>query len=43
MCAWAKYRRLDGLRLAELMIEFGVAVAAEATYTIKSLSRCKSL
>jgi restriction system protein len=28
---------IDGSRLAELMIEFGVAVATEATYTVKRI------
>jgi restriction system protein len=28
---------IDGSRLAELMIEFGVAVAADATYTVKRI------
>jgi restriction system protein len=28
---------IDGSKLAELMIEFGVAVAADATYTIKRI------
>jgi restriction system protein len=28
---------IDGSRLAELMIEFGVAVATDATYTVKRI------
>ena len=28
---------IDGLRLAKLMIEFGVAVATDATYTVKRM------
>ena len=28
---------IDGSRLAELMIEFGVAVAADATYTVNRI------
>ena len=28
---------IDGLRLAELTIEFGVAVATDATYTVKRI------
>jgi restriction system protein len=28
---------IDGSRLAELMIEFGVAVAKDATYTVKRI------
>jgi restriction system protein len=28
---------IDGSRLAELMIEFGVAVATEATYMVKRI------
>jgi restriction system protein len=28
---------IDGPKLAELMIEFGVAVATEATYTVKRI------
>ena len=28
---------IDGPKLAELMIEFGVAVASDATYTVKRI------
>jgi restriction system protein len=33
----SKIALIDGSRLTELMIEFGVAVATEATYTVKRI------